>query len=515
MSNIEYQNLLAAATSMNEREAAGHYYTLSEQWYHLQNNKAFKAFSKHLSHIIKLLESKDKDARLDAIRTLAFISTCPRLHRQLFEGNVLKMMVHMLSSSSEVHNCEAALVVLNHLCTQSAKDQKHQFSLITDFCKDKTSLVAIFRYAHVEDTCLSIIANTMSLLAALCTERPNIQEHCVRAGIMKRAFNLKSSHRDRIVRTNTDLFLASMQLKDYSVEKFNEMHTLMCINMGYSSCALCLAIWRLTTTNRYHDALKTNTLYTAVHQISIEDPGLKDEWNIASALAVPDKSDDKQLPSNNYNTQLQYSKHLMNDIVGEYEEKKEKGPYELIRNPSLIKANNANLSFDNNISLQSLNPSKSWLEKDIHIAILQSNPIESSHGVTLAANAERKRLQDIFFKTARGIKILFGVLTKNSLIQCIRKGVQMIHISGQIQYEKQLKVEDKYGKLEALTVDTIREVMEQTNENGLKLVFVSTCHSKDIAQLFCDAGVPHVVAVHSQVQILDQMATKFASAFYE
>eukprot|EP01084_Bolivina_argentea_P156533 272826_1 len=302
MSNIEYQNLLAAATSMNEREAAGHYYTLSEQWYHLQNNKAFKAFSKHLSHIIKLLESKDKDARLDAIRTLAFISTCPRLHRQLFEGNVLKMMVHMLSSSSEVHNCEAALVVLNHLCTQSAKDQKHQFSLITDFCKDKTSLVAIFRYAHVEDTCLSIIANTMSLLAALCTERPNIQEHCVRAGIMKRAFNLKSSHRDRIVRTNTDLFLASMQLKDYSVEKFNEMHTLMCINMGYSSCALCLAIWRLTTTNRYHDALKTNTLYTAVHQISIEDPGLKDEWNIASALVVSNTNTSSIHHNNNKNS---------------------------------------------------------------------------------------------------------------------------------------------------------------------------------------------------------------------
>eukprot|EP01084_Bolivina_argentea_P156534 272828_1 len=327
MTDVEYQNLLAPATTMNEREAAGHYYNLAEQWYHLQNNKAFKAFSKHLSRIIKLLESSDKNTRLDAIRALAFIAACPRLHRQLFETNVLKMIVYILGSSPEAANCEAALVVLNHLCTQSPKDQKHKFSLVTDFCKDKKSLVIIFRYAHVEDRCLSIIANVMSVLAALCTERPSIQEQCVRAGIMERAFNLRTSHRDRIVRTNVDLFLKSMQLQDYSVDKFNEMHTLMCINMGYSSRALCLGIWRLIVTKRYHDALKSNTLYTAVHQISVEDPTLEEEWNIVArnnqnknkknGHINGQKQNKKQNKNNNNNRQS-----IMDDIANrQYDEK--------------------------------------------------------------------------------------------------------------------------------------------------------------------------------------------------
>eukprot|EP01084_Bolivina_argentea_P251002 420797_1 len=198
MTDAGYQNILSQATTMNDREAAAHYYKLAEEWYHLQNNKAFKVFSKHLSRILKLLVSSDQNTCLDAIRALAFIAANPNLHRQLLKIDVLGTIVQILTSSPEAAKCEAALVILNNLCTQSPKDQKHKFSLITDFCKDKRSLVIIFRYAHVEDECLSIIVNVMSVLAALCTERPNIQEQCVRAGIMERAFNLKTSHRDSI-----------------------------------------------------------------------------------------------------------------------------------------------------------------------------------------------------------------------------------------------------------------------------------------------------------------------------
>eukprot|EP01083_Nonionella_stella_P191851 709744_1 len=206
------------------------------------------------------------------------------------------------------------------------------------------------------------------------------------------------------------------------------------------------------------------------------------------------------------------------------EEKKEpeKGPYNLIRNPSLRKADIASISLDSHSSaiinndLPSLNPSKSWLEKDVHIAILQTNPIESDDGGNgLALGLEIKRLQDIFFKTTRGLKIFFGVLTKQSLIRCIQRGAQIVHISGHGPYEKKLKVEDKYGRLEDLSSQQIGDAIVATKGSGLKLVFVSTCYSEHVAQSFCDAGVPHVVAVHSQVQILDQMATKFASAFYE
>eukprot|EP01083_Nonionella_stella_P061632 160551_1 len=68
--------------------------------------------------------------------------------------------------------------------------------------------------------------------------------------------------------------------------------------------------------------------------------------------------------------------------------------------------------------IRNINYSQQWLEKELHIAILQTNPIESDEGGNLALNAERKRLQDIFFKTTRGLKIFFGVLTRDSLIRC-------------------------------------------------------------------------------------------------
>ena len=62
------------------------------------------------------------------------------------------------------------------------------------------------------------------------------------------------------------------------------MNKVMCIDMGYSSRALCLAIWRLITTQRFNDAMKTNTLYTTIHQISVEDPTIEQDWPMVCHL---------------------------------------------------------------------------------------------------------------------------------------------------------------------------------------------------------------------------------------
>ena len=171
MNGTEYESLLAPAATMSPREAAGHYYNLAEQWYHLQNPTALKAFSKHIPRITKLLDSKDKLTRLDAMRALAFIAACPRLHRKLFEYGVLHKVATILGLTHGAASCEAALVVLNHLSNQCSQKQPRKFQLVTDFCKNKKALIIIFRYAHVEDRALSIIANVMSVVAALCDER--------------------------------------------------------------------------------------------------------------------------------------------------------------------------------------------------------------------------------------------------------------------------------------------------------------------------------------------------------
>lgn len=48
----------------------------------------------------------------------------------------------------------------------------------------------------------------------------------------------------------------------------------------------------------------------------------------------------------------------------------------------------------------------------------------------------------------------------------------------------------------------------------LKLVFVSSCHSKAIGEVFIQAGVAHVVCVRCDDQVLDEASSMFAHSFY-
>ncbi|ETL78236.1 hypothetical protein L917_20937 [Phytophthora nicotianae] len=51
--------------------------------------------------------------------------------------------------------------------------------------------------------------------------------------------------------------------------------------------------------------------------------------------------------------------------------------------------------------------------------------------------------------------------------------------------------------------------------NGtLKLVFVSSCDSKDIGEVFIQAGVAHVVCVRSEGRVLDESSAMFSYSFY-
>lgn len=155
-----------------------------------------------------------------------------------------------------------------------------------------------------------------------------------------------------------------------------------------------------------------------------------------------------------------------------------------------------------------------FYEEDMNIAILQTNPIHNEMGSALALNVEQLKLKRIIFRQRLAIKVFFGVLTSKCLMNCISRGVRVIHISGHGPPEKKLKVEDNHGRLHDITAESIKDAILKS-DNELKLVFVSTCYSQNVAQAFCDAGVEHVVAVHSKVKILDEIATRFAISFYE
>ena len=171
--DTEAQNLLAPALSMSDVEAANHYVQVAHEWYNQNNSIAFKAFlhNQHIPRITKLLRSKEEKAPLDAVRALAFMASSPRLHRQMFDCGILDVMVHILSSSTHAATCEAALVVMNHLVQQDRAKMRNRYNRITEFCKQHDSLVVVFRYAHVQDSCRSLLANVFSVLAQLCNQR--------------------------------------------------------------------------------------------------------------------------------------------------------------------------------------------------------------------------------------------------------------------------------------------------------------------------------------------------------
>ena len=56
------------------------------------------------------------------------------------------------------------------------------------------------------------------------------------------------------------------------------IHELMCVNMGYDVRELCLALWKMVKADETKEAIKTMAIYTCMHQISVEDPTIRDEW---------------------------------------------------------------------------------------------------------------------------------------------------------------------------------------------------------------------------------------------
>ncbi|RLN95106.1 hypothetical protein BBJ28_00000095 [Nothophytophthora sp. Chile5] len=64
-------------------------------------------------------------------------------------------------------------------------------------------------------------------------------------------------------------------------------------------------------------------------------------------------------------------------------------------------------------------------------------------------------------------------------------------------------------------VSSSRSIDGRSTVNGtLKLVFVSSCDSKEIGEVFIQAGVAHVVCVRSEGKVLDETSAMFSYSFY-
>ncbi|TMW64706.1 hypothetical protein Poli38472_011586 [Pythium oligandrum] len=125
----------------------------------------------------------------------------------------------------------------------------------------------------------------------------------------------------------------------------------------------------------------------------------------------------------------------------------------------------------------------------------------------------------------KSIHLRFDVATADTLRSLMTAWkCKVLHFSGHgIGQRPALCFEDGVGCTHMITPDHLRQLTFSGSEtptptpsttNYLQLVFVNSCHSQKVASVFLDAGIPHVIAVHSDSLVVDASATMFAKHFY-
>ncbi|CAE7034962.1 unnamed protein product [Symbiodinium natans] len=136
--------------------------------------------------------------------------------------------------------------------------------------------------------------------------------------------------------------------------------------------------------------------------------------------------------------------------------------------------------------------------------------------------SEVETIQEAFEESASGTRLNVGVATVQSLSKLLtlaksQKGL-VLHLSAHsIRSDKGdvgLVLEDSCGKAHVLWKKRLEEIlgMKESGLRSVSLLFLSTCWSQELAQVFVECGCPHVVCLRSPVY--DVAARRFSQQFY-
>lgn len=127
--------------------------------------------------------------------------------------------------------------------------------------------------------------------------------------------------------------------------------------------------------------------------------------------------------------------------------------------------------------------------------------------------SEQESLWQVFKQVQRDIYVHFDFATTHTLRTLVTMGCRALHFSGHGR-PGWLSFEDGRSGLHILHTEQLKE-LSQAGEMKLDFVFVSACHSEIAGEAFVAAGVPHVVCVKVEAQVLDTAANDFTRHFYE
>ncbi|OQR97731.1 hypothetical protein ACHHYP_10099 [Achlya hypogyna] len=138
----------------------------------------------------------------------------------------------------------------------------------------------------------------------------------------------------------------------------------------------------------------------------------------------------------------------------------------------------------------------------------------------LDLEAERLSLHQALNSDFLGrIQLRFDVATTDSFRALLTAWrCKVLHFSGHgVGHNDLLCFEDGAGCTHMISPQALHDLIYSGavgSADFLQVVFVSSCHSERLAKVFVQAGVPHVVAVHSDSRVLDSSANMFAKHFY-
>ena len=167
----------------------------------------------------------------------------------------------------------------------------------------------------------------------------------------------------------------------------------------------------------------------------------------------------------------------------------------------------------------SSNDNEKYIQNEMDFVFLFSNPIEEEPNIfvkdyPLDFDKELINLKNILSECGKKLTLEIEIANSMTLKSILKKKPKILHISchGQNSSEFSLKFENN-GRLEKLTKPLLEEILKENHD--IKLVYISACYSENAGKIFSESGVPAVICVQSDSQILDEAAESFNTYFYK
>ena len=135
---------------------------------------------------------------------------------------------------------------------------------------------------------------------------------------------------------------------------------------------------------------------------------------------------------------------------------------------------------------------------------------------------EIKVIFELFKNSGKKYNYKFKCADENVLRDnIINNKTKILHISSHGEYDGNysliLENLKKNGQKMELDINKIKLILDINKKNisNLDLVFVSTCYSQDLAELFLEYGAKNVIYIHRKTKIADEAIIKFTKYFYQ